>query len=168
MSSSDQSEPTPAELRALMTEADGLAARILDLHERLWASEGTSHTAFRLEDAAGEVRRAGQALSQTADDLARTRTARDPKLCGIPWGVCPDHGNTLTSSGGRSWCREPGCGRTWNYDRGGTPCSEPVTHRVTDATGSSMLTCRGHALGAEKQLEGGTVTPLAQEENGRG
>jgi hypothetical protein len=34
-------------------------------------------------------------------------------------GVCPEHGNTLASTGQKAWCRETGCGRRWTCDRGG-------------------------------------------------
>lgn len=45
------------------------------------------------------------------------------EACLIPWGVWPELGNTLTTTGGRTWCRAIGCGRRWNYDRrrGATP-----------------------------------------------
>ncbi len=76
-------------------------------------------------------------LLETADDLARL-AAVPAGACGIGWGVCPDHGNTLTTSGGRTWCRTPGCGRTWGYDRVSTPCAEPVTHTVLDAGGTAF------------------------------
>uniref|UniRef100_UPI003F4919B1 hypothetical protein n=1 Tax=Streptomyces sp. CA-141956 TaxID=3240051 RepID=UPI003F4919B1 len=156
----EQHEPTPAELRALVAEAEVLEERILNVRARLRASDDAGDTAFRLTDAAENLRRATEALEMTASDLARTRTARDPGLCSVPWGVCPAHGNTLRSTGGRSWCTDLGCSRSWGYDRLAMTCGEPVTHTVTDAAGSSFLACRGHAMDAEKRLEGGTVTPL--------
>ncbi|GHH26003.1 hypothetical protein [Streptomyces rubradiris] len=166
---SDDQEPTPAELRALMTEADALQRRILDISERLGASasEDVRRTRFRLEDAAGAVRTVRQDLDETAGDLARVRAVRDGRVCAVPWGVCPDHGNTLTGTGGRAWCTAPACTRRWGYDRLASPCGEPLTHRVADADGGSFLACTGHAMDASKRLVDGTVTPLGTEDGGR-
>ncbi|MFB8046286.1 hypothetical protein ACFC8F_33880, partial [Streptomyces hydrogenans] len=135
---------------------------ILDVHARLGLSdnEDIRRTKFRLEDAAGLVRDVRKDLDETAGDLARVRAVRDGSVCAVPWGVCPDHGNTLRGSGGRSWCTELGCTRTWTYDRTGSPCGEPLSARVTDAFGGSFLACQGHAMDAEKRLDGAVVTPL--------
>ena len=84
----------------------------------------------------------------------------DTTTCGADWGVCPDHGNTLTSSAGRTWCREPGCGRTWSYDRVNLHCEEPAAFNVHDAEGGSGPLCAGHALDAQARIVGVTVTPL--------
>lgn len=86
--------------------------------------------------------------------------AADPGLCGVPWGVCPDHGNTLRSSGGESWCKTPGCGRRWSYDRLGVPCTDPVAAIVTDAAGETRRWCLGHTRDAERALIGAAVQYL--------
>ena len=65
--------------------------------------------------------------------------------CMVPWGCCPDHGATIRSSGGRSWCRKPGCGRSWDYGRGEQPCEELVTRTIRDSTGAEIKVCEGHA-----------------------
>jgi hypothetical protein len=78
------------------------------------------------------------------------------------WGVCPDHGNTLTSSGGRAWCSTPECGRSWDWDHGGRPCTEPAAFRVRGRDydpGRWGLVCPGHALAALDQLEGVELLP---------
>lgn len=59
-------------------------------------------------------------------------------LCGVLWGICPDHGPTLTGSAGRSWCQFPECDRRWSYDRLNQPCAELATHRITDRVGGSI------------------------------
>ncbi|GAA2770397.1 hypothetical protein XF35_39545 [Streptomyces platensis subsp. clarensis] len=158
--SDEQQEPTPAELRMLAAQTEALEQRIAEIQDRLRASEETRDTAFRLADAAENMRRGRDALELTVADLARIRTRRDPRLCGVPWGVCPEHGNTLRGSGGRAWCTDPGCTRSWGYDKLGTTCGEPVTHTITDAAGTSFPACRGHAMDAEQRLEGGTVVEL--------
>ncbi|MEU4675090.1 hypothetical protein AB0F91_45920 [Amycolatopsis sp. NPDC023774] len=78
----------------------------------------------------------------------------------MPWGACPEHGTTLRSSGGRSSCIAPGCGRSWNYDRLEVPCGEPIAATVTDADGETRSYCRGHARGAERKVLGATVRYL--------
>ncbi|MFD5935683.1 hypothetical protein [Streptomyces sp. NPDC060333] len=160
---SDQ-EPTPADLRTLMADADALQERIRDVERRLRASEETRHTAFRLDDAAGQITRVHEDLANTASELARVRAVRDGSVCAVPWGVCPDHGNTLRSSGGRSQCTHSGCARSWNYDRLGVPCGEPLTHKVTDASGGSFLACKAHAMDATERLIGGTISSLDNTE----
>jgi hypothetical protein len=75
----------------------------------------------------------------------------------VPWGVCPEHGNTLTSTSGKTSCRVVGCSRTWDYDRVGLPCIEPSRWTVTDQTGNASVTCDGHALDARKCLEGARI-----------
>lgn len=77
--------------------------------------------------------------------------------CLVPWGVCPEHGNTLTSTDGKTWCRATGCGRMWNYDRVRLPCTEPTRWQVTDQHGEAAVMCDGHALDARKRLEGARV-----------
>ncbi|MGW2346949.1 hypothetical protein [Streptomyces sp. NPDC001661] len=83
-----------------------------------------------------------------------------PPLCEIPWGICPDHGPTLTASAGTSWCQFPECGRRWPHDRLDEPCTELATHRITAPTGS-VKACTTHAIEAAQQLEdSGVIEPL--------
>jgi hypothetical protein len=156
---------SPAGLRDLAAAAEHLAARI-DVADSALAADPDDHrsrTGFRLSDAAGQCRQAAAALEETAGDLARI-AAVPAHACPIGWGVCPDHGNTLTGSGGRAWCRSAGCGRRWGYDRLGSPCAEPVTHRVTDAEGTVHDVCDGHAIDCRERLIGATVTRLTRPE----
>ncbi|MGV9386502.1 hypothetical protein ACWDRB_62625 [Nonomuraea sp. NPDC003707] len=64
-------------------------------------------------------------------------------LCGIPWGVCPDHGATLAVSSAATACQE--CGRRWPGDRLNQPCPDPITR--TEEARHLMRTgmCGGHA-----------------------
>lgn len=163
---SERRDPTPVELRTLAREFEDLQHRMMDIHDQLQSTEETRHLSFRLDTAVGDVRGVRAALEETAGGLARTRIARDPRLCQVPWGVCPEHGNTLRSSGGRAWCIV--CSREWGYDRLGTACREPVTHEVIDQTGATVLFCTGHARDAEKRLDGATVTPLPKGHEGGG
>lgn len=153
-------EITPAVLRELAGEAEALVARIRAAEERLRRDpEDSNRAGYRLPDAAGRLLDVASDLHETAGDVARARVARDPRLCGIPWGICPDHGNTLRGLGGRTWCTAPGCSRRWAYDRLGTPCQETITHTVTDTPGTELLACDGHAKDAAARLDGATVDP---------
>jgi hypothetical protein len=94
---------------------------------------------------------------------AGTAALTPPGVCPAEWGACPDHGNTVHSSGGRSWCERPGCGRTWPYDRVGQPCTEPIGFEVRgdgDPDGLWTGLCTGHAIGARGQLVGGQIRPV--------
>lgn len=153
----------PAQARELAAAADELAGRIAAAEAALCA-DGDEHrrqAGFRLADAAGECRRVAAELHATAGDLAWI-AAVPAAACGLAWGVCPEHGNTLVSSGGQTWCRTAGCGRRWGYDRLGGPCPEPVTHAVTDADGVTSPVCDGHAVAARDLLVHGTVVALGR------
>jgi hypothetical protein len=116
---------------------------------------------FRLPDAAGQARYAARQLRETAMQLERI-AAVPADACRISWPVCPDHGNTISASGGSSWCRVRDCGRQWDYDRGDIPCPEPVRWRVTDQYGNAALMCDGHARDA-RTVRVGTITRLEGE-----
>ncbi|WP_460073960.1 hypothetical protein [Streptomyces sp. YKOK-I1] len=92
-----------------------------------------------------------QALQDTADR---------PGQCVVPWGVCPEHGATLKSSGNRAWCTDFTCFNVWEYDRLDARCPEPATHsvRVDDGSGGYAV-CDGHALTARTHITNGQVVP---------
>ncbi|GLW11097.1 hypothetical protein Misp01_62250 [Microtetraspora sp. NBRC 13810] len=85
---------------------------------------------------------------------------RPPGSCSMPWGVCPEHGNTLVTAAGLCRCGDSSCGRTWTYDRDSAPCAEPARWRLTDAVGESADLCDGHALDACNQVTGARVRPI--------
>ncbi|MGJ5899294.1 hypothetical protein ACSCBZ_46260 [Streptomyces niveiscabiei] len=91
-----------------------------------------------------------QALQATIDD---------PGRCVVPWGVCPEHGGTLKSSGNRTWCMDFTCFNSWEYDRLDAPCPEPATHTVRSDSGGQYAVCDGHAMTARLQITGGQVLP---------
>jgi hypothetical protein len=158
---------TPAELRELAARAQALAEAVDDVEARLLQAidEPTRRAGFRLTDAAGQARRVCAELEATAGDLARIRGRGD---CPCDWGVCPEHGNTLSSGGGKSWCETPGCGRRWNHDRAGLPCTEPVAYDVRDSEGHGGPMCAGHANDARERLIGAVITPLPPLAEGDG
>lgn len=90
-------------------------------------------TPAELRDLAGTLYELVGRIEATAGDLMPIRMDRDRGLCGMGCGVCPEYGNTLTSSGGQAWCRT--CGRRWLTTGPDCPAPEPVTHVLTDAEG---------------------------------
>jgi hypothetical protein len=70
----------------------------------------------------------------------------------------------LASSGGKTWCQLPGCGRKWDYDRLGLPCEESQAWLVTDKAGGTLRLCQGHGRAAHQKLAGAVLTPLTGKE----
>lgn len=155
---------TPAGLREIAARAQQLAADIDAAQAALRGADDdpTRRVGFRLDEAAGYARQAAGELEATAGDLARLRS-RPADTCPAQWGCCPEHGNTLRGSGGRSWCTAPGCGRRWEYDRQGLPCAEPVAFEVRgrlDEAGQWGRLCAGHTISAEQEIECVEVRPV--------
>jgi hypothetical protein len=149
--------PTPTELRSLAVQAEQLAAAVRALDQRLRGAPGepTRRAGFLLDDTAGYLLAASGGLAATADDLVRIRGR-----CGADRGVCPRHGNTPGSSGGRAWCTTPGCDRSWGYDRGGLPCSEPASHTISDVEGGRTLLVRRPHPRRPSPPDRATIRPL--------
>ncbi len=158
-----------ARARELAGRAEELAAAIGAYKQELQSAgwEPVRRAGFQCDTAAGQARQAAADLRDTAARLDRIAAAAAPDTCSVPWGACPVHGATLASTGGRSWCRVPTCGRAWDYDRGGVPCAEPARWRVTDQHGGSGEMCEGHAADARERLEGAVITPLPGSRGGR-
>lgn len=146
---------TPAQLRLLAGRAEALAAEIRRLCDGVPAEAPEYARLAGARTAAGWLDRGGEDLRQAAGDLDRFLTVRE---CGIPWGVCPEHGRTLSSEAGAAMCRV--CRQTWKHDRLSGPCAEPVTWKVTDEAGTVTLMCAGHVLGARAALRTATFTRL--------
>lgn len=151
---------TPAQLRDLAGRADALQAEARDLYAGVPAESPERAHLQAAHHAAEWLKRAGEDLLRAAGDLAQFRALRE-RECGFPWGVCPEHGNTLSSAADESTCRV--CSRTWDYDRRGQKCREPVTWKVTDQVGTETLMCDGHVLGARAAMHGATFMRLDQD-----
>jgi hypothetical protein len=147
----------PAEFFTLAARAMELADDIRAAHDRLRAAadEPTRRAGFRVDDTVGYLRQCHDDLRATAENLKRIENRGS---CPADWGACPDHGATLRSSGGNSWCVIPGC-HTWDYDRLGLPCSETATHQVTGPEGAPGVMCLGHAREAAT-VPGFHIEPL--------
>jgi hypothetical protein len=147
------------ELRRLAGHALHLSEQVSAVDNRLAGAgdEPTRRAGYRLDDVASNLLRVANELTAAVDELTRIANRG---TCAADWGLCPEHGNTLTSSGGRSWCRRPGCRRRWDYDRGGLPCTEPAAYRVRDNAGGESQLCTGHANDACQRLTGARLIPL--------
>ncbi|MFI6599482.1 hypothetical protein ACIBHX_24785 [Nonomuraea sp. NPDC050536] len=146
---------TPAQLRDLAGRAEALCAEVRALYAGVPAESPERAQLQAAHQAAEWLKRAGEDLQRAAGDLAAFRALQE---CGFPWGVCPEHGNTLSSKANVTTCRV--CGRTWDYDRRGQKCREPVTWKVTDSVGTETLMCDGHVLGARAAMTGATFMRL--------
>jgi len=145
---------TPARLCHLADQCTTLASHIRDALTALRAAPDapTRIVSFHLHTAHEHARRAAAEVTATAARLALIRS-RSADTCSVDWGCCPNHGNTLTRSGGGARCATPGCDLSWSYDRLGLPCTEPASFRVTspaDPPDSRVLLCTGHATSARK------------------
>jgi hypothetical protein len=160
--SSDDPADTTLELRELAIRAEALAQAIGEAEIRLRAgAEGaTGRAAWRLDEAAGAARGVARELLAASADLS---LGPGGSICNVNWGACPDHGKTLAGTAGRSWCRHPGCGRSWHYDRAALPCAEPVAFCVRTRPGDDgVLVCKGHAIAALEQQADAVLTPIPQ------
>lgn len=145
---------TPEHLTVLASRAEALTAEVLALCDSVPDAESLAAA----RQAAGSLTRGAEDLRRAAAELARLQV----QPCGLPWGVCPEHGNTLSSTGGVSTCRV--CERTWSHDRLGRPCTEPVSWKVIDRAGTETRMCDGHVLGARAAAGGATFVRLLDED----
>jgi hypothetical protein len=120
-----------------------------------------------LDDAVRALVAAREALVGEVQAEADRRLAADESRCSAQWGVCPEHGNSLSSSGGRSWCRRPGCGRTWPGSRVSQHCDESAVVLVADRAGAQMRLCSGHWADASVVLVGARVVQVFAADGAR-
>jgi hypothetical protein len=121
----------------------------------------------QLDSATRRLAGAREALVSDIQSVTDRRLASDETRCSAQWGVCPQHGNTLSSSGGRSWCRRAGCGRTWPGSRASQHCDEPAAVIVADQTGAQLRLCAGHWADARARLVGATVVQVLTADGAR-
>src|SRR5262249_11259949 len=86
---------------SLAVRAEALADEINALHRdiRDAQDEPVRRAGFRCDTTIGWMRQASAELHETADHLDRIAAAMKPGACAVPWGICPEHGNALTSMG---------------------------------------------------------------------
>jgi hypothetical protein len=95
---------------SLAIRAEALADEIDALHCDIRAArdEPVRRAGFRCDTASGWMRQVGTELQDTAGRLGRVAAAMRPGACAVAGGVCPEHGTTLTNTGGQAWCRVAG------------------------------------------------------------
>jgi hypothetical protein len=157
---SDRTQPIEdysARTGILAARAETLAADLYALRRGVIAGgdEGVRRTSFRCDAATCSVRQAAADLRNTAADL-------DHVAASVGHG-CPEHGDSLISSCGRTWCCDAACERTWDCDRVDLPCSEPVRRKLIDQPGDAVPVRHGHAVAACARPESTQVVPLAVE-----
>ncbi|MFK4084575.1 hypothetical protein ACI2LF_10735 [Kribbella sp. NPDC020789] len=141
---------------------DEIAVAAMALSENLSAAtrgmpESVALREFRreLDQAASTFRTLAGKLEATAGSLVRL-AANDGEVCGVGWGVCPEHGLTLMNVGETVSCHILGCNRP---NEGAVErCEHPVAYRVVDAAGPALLTCAGHAIACRLYLENPVIT----------
>jgi hypothetical protein len=149
-------EPYAGNANNLSSELVMLVNRVRGLYAAL--PEDLRTHGYRLGEVAGQLERAAGELARTAEDIARHR-ATPENSCPHESAGCPDHGATLSSTGGLTWCTVTGCRKQWQYDRMRFPCDQPTAYRVTDPQGDSGPVCAGHAWPV-RGWEGWKVEPL--------
>ncbi|MFC4116686.1 hypothetical protein [Nonomuraea zeae] len=145
---------TPEHLRALAGRAEAITAEVRALCDSAQNGSPEQGHLMVARQAADWLARGAEDLERSAAELARLQA----QPCGFRWGVCPEHGNTLSSRAGVSECRV--CRRTWTYNRLDQPCGEPVTWKVIDRAGTETKMCDGHVLGARAAAGGATFIRL--------
>ncbi len=155
-----ESVPNPGRLGQLAAAAEVLAGGIDAANQGLLRGSDLDSGRYwlPLQSAAEAVRRAAEELEKVAGELVRSMAASQ-EPCAVGWGVCPEHGVTLTRIGVDAGCRVIGC-----HLPAAAPsiqCTEPVAYRVVDAEGSAFLACTGHAVACRRELVGAVITLTA-------
>ncbi|RZU10845.1 hypothetical protein EV645_6000 [Kribbella rubisoli] len=144
---------------------DEIAVAAMTLAEDLQAAtqsmpDSTELRRFRqeLDQAATTFREMASKLEATAGKLVRL-AANEGQVCGVGWGVCPEHGLTLMNIGDTATCHVLGCGRQneGEVER----CEHPVAYKVVDAAGPALLTCSGHAIACRMYFDNPVITATA-------
>lgn len=144
---------------------DEIAVAAMTLAEDLQAAtqsmpDSTELRRFRreLDQAATTFREMATKLEATAGKLVRL-AANEGQVCGVGWGVCPEHGLTLMNIGDTATCHVLGCGRQneGEVER----CEHPVAYKVVDAAGPALLTCSGHAIACRMYFDNPVITATA-------
>ncbi|KAB8194023.1 hypothetical protein FH608_017675 [Nonomuraea phyllanthi] len=148
---------TAARMRDLVSRAEALTAEVREVCGGAPSGSAEHEHIRAARHAADWLARGVEDLERAAAELERLEALRD-QVCGIGWGVCPEHGNTLRSSAGVATCRV--CERSWSYDRLGQPCRERVAWKVVDPGGTETRMCGGHVLGARAAMAGASFTQL--------
>jgi hypothetical protein len=156
----DDGVPSPGRLGQLAAAAAVVADGIDAANQGLLDAPDldTGRYWLALQSAAEACRRAAEELEKVAGQVVRAM-ATGTGTCAVGWGVCPDHGITLTSTGDNAGCRVLACHQPVTAPS--VICTEPVAYRVVDAEGGAFLACTGHAVACRRELVGAVITLTA-------
>ncbi|NBF00226.1 hypothetical protein FE391_43500 [Nonomuraea sp. KC401] len=134
---------------------DQARARHAELLRALPGHRAGAATAAVPEDASPSAATDGALAS-----LRATTVPLPVHACGIAWGVCPEHGATLTVGGDLTRCQE--CDRSWPGDRLNQRCREPITWKgTTQRLGAPPFgLCDGHAIAVSEINDRVTLAQL--------
>ncbi|WP_148256689.1 hypothetical protein [Kribbella flavida] len=146
---------TPVRVDEIALAAKALSEDLLAATQGLPESVASRQLRRDLDEAADTFRALASELQSTAGDLIRL-AASEGQVCGVTWGVCPDHGLTLVNVGEAASCHVLGCHQ--EQVAPAEPCTQPVAYKVVDVAGPAMFACAGHAIACRLHLDGAVIT----------
>ncbi len=146
---------TPVRVDEIALAAKALSEDLLAATQGMPESVASRQLRRDLDDAVETFRAVASELQSTAGSLVRL-AASESQVCGVTWGVCPDHGLTLMNVGDVATCHVLGC---HHEQQGPTErCAQPVAYKVVDVAGPALFTCAGHAIACRLHLDGAVIT----------
>ncbi|GAB2611207.1 hypothetical protein [Kribbella endophytica] len=146
---------TPVRVDEIALAAKALSEDLLAATQGMPESVASRQLRRDLDNAVETFRAVASELQSTAGSLVRL-AASEGQVCGVTWGVCPDHGLTLMNVGDVATCHVLGC---HHEQQGPTEhCAQPVAYKVVDVAGPALFTCAGHAIACRLHLDGAVIT----------
>jgi hypothetical protein len=147
---------TPVRVDEIALAAKALSEDLLTATRGLPESVESRQLRRDLDAAVETFRTVASHLQSTAGSLVRL-AASEGLVCGVTWGVCPDHGLTLMNVDGEmASCHVLGCHH--QQQAPAERCPQPVAYKVVDAAGPALFTCAGHAIACRLHLDGAVIT----------
>ncbi|GAB3831029.1 hypothetical protein [Kribbella italica] len=146
---------TPVRVDEIALAAKALSEDLLAATQGMPETVASRQLRRDLDNAVETFRAVASELQSTAGSLVRL-AASEGQVCGVTWGVCPDHGLTLMNVGEVATCHVLGC---HHEQQGPTDrCAQPVAYKVVDVAGPALFTCAGHAIACRLHLDGAVIT----------
>ncbi|GAA1522418.1 hypothetical protein [Kribbella lupini] len=146
---------TPVRVDEIALAAKALSEDLLAATQGMPETVASRQLRRDLDEAVETFRAVASELQSTAGSLVRL-AASEGQVCGVTWGVCPEHGLTLMNVGDVATCHVLGCR---HEQQGPTErCAQPVAYKVVDVAGPALFTCAGHAIACRLHLDGAVIT----------
>jgi hypothetical protein len=146
---------TPVRVDEIALAAKALSEDLLAATQGMPETVASRQLRRDLDNAVETFRAVASELQSTAGSLVRL-AASEGQVCGVTWGVCPEHGLTLMNVGEVATCHVLGC---HHEQQGPTElCAQPVAYKVVDVAGPALFTCAGHAIACRLHLDGAVIT----------